>query len=187
MFRSALRITVTTPQETPDVNATRAAACPPRFEELLAQHQGIVLKIAASWCADPADRADLAQDIALQLWRAWPRWDASRPFATWMYRIALNVAISRQRRARSRPEHDAMADVHAQVAGADDVDAADRERLQTLHCAMRALGPLDRALLLLHLDGNDHATAGEVLGVSAGNVATRLTRIRERLRRLAHA
>lgn len=169
------------------MTAEATDASTPRFDALLQQHKGIVLKIAASWCAHPADRADLAQDIALQLWRAWPTWDASRPFATWMYRIALNVAISQQRRARSRPNHDAIADEHEQVAGADDVDAVTREQLERLHRAMRALGPLDRALLLLHLDGNDHATAGDVLGISAGNVATRLTRIRERLRQLATA
>jgi RNA polymerase sigma-70 factor (ECF subfamily) len=169
------------------MTADIAAAHPPRFDTLLQQHKGIVLKIAASWCEHPADRADLAQDIALQLWRAWPTWDTSRPFATWMYRIALNVAISHKRCAGSRPAHDAIDDEHAHIAGAADVDTEAREQLEHLQRAMRALGPLDRALLLLHLDGNDHATAGEVLGVSAGNVATRLTRIRERLRQLATA
>jgi RNA polymerase sigma-70 factor (ECF subfamily) len=162
------------------------AASLPRFDVLLQQHKGIVLKIAASWCEHPADRADLAQDIALQLWRAWPTWDASRPFATWMYRIALNVAISHKRRSGSRPAHDAIDDEHTHIAGAADVDAEARDQLEHLQRAMRALGPLDRALLLLHLDGNDHATAGDVLGISAGNVATRLTRIRERLRQLAN-
>jgi RNA polymerase sigma-70 factor (ECF subfamily) len=68
-----------------------------RFAALLDQHRGIVFKVANSYCRNPEDRQDLAQDIAAQLWRAFPRYDATRSFSTWMYRIALNVAISYKR------------------------------------------------------------------------------------------
>lgn len=64
------------------------------FARLLQAHHGIVATVAASYCRDPHDRADLAQEIAVQLWRAWPSYDRARTFSTWMYRIALNVAIS---------------------------------------------------------------------------------------------
>ena len=65
-----------------------------RFQELLERHRGIVVKVAGSYAWHAEDRADLAQEIAAQLWRAFPRYDAARAFSTWMYRIALNVAIS---------------------------------------------------------------------------------------------
>ena len=68
-----------------------------QFRELLETHRGIVQKVAYSSCAHPDDRADLALEIATQLWRAFPRYDAERSFPTWMYRIALNVAISHLR------------------------------------------------------------------------------------------
>ena len=64
------------------------------FEGLLQSHQGIVFKVANTYCWHSEDRADLVQEIVAQVWRAWPRYDPTRIFSTWMYRIALNVAIS---------------------------------------------------------------------------------------------
>ena len=64
------------------------------FGILLERHRGILFKVANSWTRLPEDRADLIQDIAMQLWRTWPQYDPARSFSTWMYRIALNVAIS---------------------------------------------------------------------------------------------
>lgn len=78
-----------------------------RFNALLQQHRGIVLKVAASYCWNPDDRAELAQDITVQLWRAFPGYDAGRRFSTWMYRIALNVAVS-DLRGRSRAPQDPL-------------------------------------------------------------------------------
>ena len=69
------------------------------FENLLQSHQGIVFKVANTYCWHPDDRADLVQEIVAQVWRAWPRYDPERTFSTWMYRIALNVAISFVRKA----------------------------------------------------------------------------------------
>jgi len=165
--------------------ATPVAAEPAAsFETLIAAHRGIIVKIAASSCRDPHDRADLAQDIALQLWRAWPSYAQDRPFSTWMYRVALNVAVSHRRRQRVRGQDDLLDASHEQLVGDSDVDAEDRERLALVQRAMQALGDFDRALLLLHLEGCGNREAGEVLGISEGNVATRLGRIRQQLRRL---
>lgn len=157
------------------------------FQSLLAAHRGIVLKIAASYCYDAEDRADLAQDIGLQLWRAWPSYDRSRPFPTWMYRVALNVAISHRRGERHRHLHEPIEEQHEQLVGASDVDAVGRERLAIVQRAMRALGAVDRALLLLNLEGCSHREVGEVLGISESNAATRLGRIRQQLRQVAGA
>lgn len=155
------------------------------FERRLAVHPGIVLKVAASYARDPDDRAELAQEIRLQLWRAWPTYEAGRAFATWMYRIALNVAISHRRRESRRPRPDPLDDSHQTLVGDRDagVGAEARQHLALVQQAMRALGTLDRALLLLHLEGCSHGEAGEVLGISESNVATRLGRIRKQLRR----
>ena len=74
------------------------------FEARLREHRGILFKLAYAYAWGAEDREDLAQEIYLQLWRAWPRYDARRRFSTWMYRVALNTAIShaRARRARGR-------------------------------------------------------------------------------------
>lgn len=168
--------------------STRTATTAAEFEPLIAAHRGVILKIAASYSRNAEDRADLAQDIALALWRAWPGYDRARPFATWMYRVALNVAISQLRRDDGRHGvHESLDERHEALVGATDVDAETRERLAIVHAAMRALSPLDRALLLLHLDGVGHRDSAEVLGTSESNVATRLGRIRQQLRRTAAA
>ncbi|MCC8363810.1 sigma-70 family RNA polymerase sigma factor [Lysobacter sp. A6] len=162
---------------------TAAIALTLDFQASLAAHRGIVLKIAATYARSPEDRADLAQDIAMQLWQAWPGYDAARNVATWMYRVALNVAISWQRRERHR-RHDALDDdAQAHLAGALDVDVEAREQLALVQRAMASLTDVDRALLLLHLEGCSHRESAEILGTTEGNVATRLNRIKSHLRR----
>jgi RNA polymerase sigma-70 factor (ECF subfamily) len=166
---------------------TNAVDADADFESLIAAHRGIILKVAASYCRHADDRADLAQEIALQLWRAWPSYESGRPFSTWMYRVALNVAITQQRRERQRERHEPLSDEHEALVGARDVDVESRERLAIVQRAMQALSALDRALLLLHLEGCSHRESGEVLGMTEGNVATRLGRIKQQLRQIAGA
>src|SRR3546814_20189799 len=83
------------------------------FGELLQQHRGIVFKVAGTYARSAEDRDDLAQELAVQLWRAWPGYDPSCRFSPWMYRIALNDAISFllsevHRRRHSLPPADAI-------------------------------------------------------------------------------
>jgi RNA polymerase sigma-70 factor (ECF subfamily) len=99
-----------------------------------------------------------------------------------MYRIALNVAISQLR--RPRPVHEELATEHEHLVGAADVDAEARQRLALVQRAMQGFGPFDRALLLLHLEGCSQRESAEVLGTTETNVATRLGRIRQQLRRI---
>src|SRR3546814_5737369 len=86
-------------------SATMTADDHQAFGELLQQHRGIVFKVAGTYARSAEDRDDLAQEIAVQLWRAWPGYDPSRRFSTWMYRIALNVAISFLRSDGHRRRH----------------------------------------------------------------------------------
>ena len=153
------------------------------FEARLQAHAGIVRKVAGSYAWNPHDRDDLMQDIVAALWQAWPRYDASRPFSTWMYRVALNVAISQVRgETRRRRHHVAYdADLHDAEAPARDIDGD--EQLALLQHAMQSLDPMHRALLMLHLDERSHREIAEVLGISESNVGTKLTRLKERLRK----
>src|SRR4051812_261095 len=89
-----------------DHSATMATAeLNQQFRELLERHRKIVFKVANTYCRDPQDRADLAQEIAIQLWRAFPAYDGVRTFSTWMYRVALNVAISFRRGIGRHEQH----------------------------------------------------------------------------------
>jgi RNA polymerase sigma-70 factor (ECF subfamily) len=153
------------------------------FSELLERHRGIVFKVAYSYCPHPDDRAELVQEIAAQLWRAYPAFDPARAsFSTWMYRIALNVAISQLRGSRQRHERSVPLDeaVH-DVAGAG-TDFETAEQLRLLQRCIAQLQPLDRALLLLYLEDRSHREIAEILGISEGNAATKISRLKQRIR-----
>lgn len=165
-----------------DATATMSHTDSHAFETLLEQHRGIVFKVAHTYCRDPDDRSDLAQDIATQLWRAWPGYDPARAFSTWLYRIALNVAISH---VRSTSRHRARAvafdpDLHELSSDADPLEADDALRM--LRKVIDALEPLDRALLLLHLDERTPREIADVLGLSPSNVTTKIHRLKQRIR-----
>jgi RNA polymerase sigma-70 factor (ECF subfamily) len=158
-----------------------------RFQTLLDRHRGIVLKVAGTYCRLPEDRADLAQEIRAQLWRAFPGYDETRTFSTWMYRIALNVAISfarghgeRERRASSLDDAEDVLVHDAEPARETD------DGIRVLYRCIDGLGALDRALLLLYLDERSQREIADVLGIGESNVATKIARLKQRIRNDMH-
>lgn len=148
------------------------------FLLLLEEHKKILHKVAGAYCRNPADRQDLAQEIVAQLWRSFGRYDAAFRFSTWMYRIALNVAISFYRSESRR----ARRTVPAEDVLLEAADEEPDENLLLLRQRIDQLDELDRALILLYLDGNRYDTIAEVLGISETNVGTKIGRIKQRLR-----
>ena len=153
-----------------------------RFRALLERHRGIVFKVANTYAGTPEDRADLAQEIAVQLWRAFPRYDAARPFSTWMYRIALNVGISALRGRPAPGRMEPLGVAHEEIAAAPGPTPELVEQLRTLDRVVARLDSLNRALLLLYLEERSHAEIAEILGISETNVATKLSRLKQRIR-----
>jgi RNA polymerase sigma factor (sigma-70 family) len=153
-----------------------------QFSALIAQHAGILRKVAATYCRDPDNRADLIQEISAQLWSSWPRYDSARPFTTWMYRVAINVAITYVRSVyRGAARFVALEDAHLQIpAEAADHDASDA--LSALEALIAELDPLNRGLLLLYLDDHSHRDMAAILGISESNVATKINRLKQRVR-----
>lgn len=150
------------------------------FERLLEQHGGILHKVANTYCRNLADRQDLVQEITVQLWRSFPRFDGRCRFSTWATRIALNVAISHVRQESVRTRHTVPAeDHHFEIP---DAAGPPPDELQFLHRFISRLDGLDKALTLLYLDGNSHQEIAEVLGITPTNVATKIGRLKERLR-----
>jgi RNA polymerase sigma-70 factor (ECF subfamily) len=152
------------------------------FVAQLTAHRKILFKVARLYCANDADREELTQDIVVQLWRSFARFDGRSAFATWMYRIALNVAISRVRQERRRPSHTVPLDdavletTRVAQQEEEDGDFADVAAL------LGRLDALDRALVMLHLEGHDHEAIATILGISVSNVGTKLHRLKQRLR-----
>ncbi|MEO0365407.1 MAG: sigma-70 family RNA polymerase sigma factor [Pseudomonadota bacterium] len=149
------------------------------FSAKLEQHRGIVSKIVFTYCSNPEDRKELAQEIAAQLWRSYRTYDSDRAFSTWMYRVALNVAILWVRRHARRIRH------VVEVGGAvDDIAAPERaqdSRAQVLRSVIATLDPMNRALLALYLEARSYREISEILGISETNVATKISRLKRRV------
>jgi RNA polymerase sigma-70 factor (ECF subfamily) len=150
------------------------------FRDALERHRGIVLKVAHSYAAHAEDRRDLAQDIAAQAWKAYRHYDPARSFSTWLYRIALNVAISHLR-AQGGRESVAIDEI-ADPAHDEDAARENDDGVRALHRCIATLDPLDRALFLLYLDERPQREIADVLGLSETNVATKIGRLKNRIR-----
>jgi RNA polymerase sigma factor (sigma-70 family) len=148
-----------------------------RFSALLEAHRGIVGKVAFAYTRSAHDRDDLMQEIATELWRSFHRYDVSRSFPTWAYRVALNVAISHLRRTTRRSAEPLPSDMTSPTPPEPD------PRIGELRRAMEAFPPLDRALLMLYLDEQSYAEIAEVLGITETNVATKIGRLKQTIRR----
>jgi RNA polymerase sigma-70 factor (ECF subfamily) len=150
-----------------------------RFETLLDDHRRIILKVVGGFAWQPEDQQDLAQEIRVQLWRAFPKYDSTRTFSTWMYQVALNTAISWSRQAKLHKSR------FVEVESLTEIPANPQpEEDESLHLyeLIESLDEISRALLLLTIDNRSHAEIGEILGISPGNVATKISRLKARLK-----
>lgn len=155
-----------------------------QFAELLQRHRGILYKIAQVYCPRREDRADLIQEITLELWRAFARYDGRAAFSTWMHRVGVNVAISFFR-GESRRIRDALPieDFAMDLSAADNAMDAAAEDLAALHQLINQLDAINRALILLYLEGYAQDEIADIVGISPSNVGTRIQRIKQRLQR----
>lgn len=151
-----------------------------RFQALVDEHKKILYKVCNLYCRNRDDRDDLAQEIVVQLWRSFGSFDGRCQFSTWMYRIALNVAISFYRRESTRTRH--VISDNERLLNAVDESATQSEELQLLYQFIAGLDPLNKALVLLYLDGNSYQEIASVLGISETNVATKISRLKNMMK-----
>ncbi len=151
-----------------------------RFQNLVEDHKKILYKVCYSYCRNPGDRDDLAQEIIVQLWRSFRAFDERVRFSTWMYRIALNVAISFYRREIVRTRHVVPGSEH--LLEAMDETESRSEEVQMLYRWIEEFDPLNKALVILYLDGNSYQEIADVMGISQTNVATKISRLKQAMR-----
>jgi RNA polymerase sigma factor (sigma-70 family) len=152
-----------------------------RFERWLADHAAILHHVARGF-AEGADRDDLMQELLLALWNATPAFRAEASPTTFIYRVAHNAALTWKRTLSGYRRRLERFETLAEPAAADPPGLPDQlELLEQVYARIRLLAPLDRSLLLLHLDGMDYATMAEIHGLTESNVGARLTRLRQKL------
>jgi RNA polymerase sigma-70 factor (ECF subfamily) len=155
-----------------------------KFCELFDTYQTALRRLVSAYVSNTADREDLLQEIAAGIWKSLPSFRGESTERTWVYRIAHNIAIRRSSQVRARsvrePRIEGSFDRAASSSSAEDVLLADEKR-RALVNAIRELRLVEREIVTLHLEGLSAAEIEEVTGISAGAIATRLTRIRQKL------
>jgi len=133
------------------------------------------------YCDDRQDSEDLFQEIVLQLWKSYSGFKGESKVSTWMYRVALNTAITRLRKAKRRPDNQRI--IHDNVNVAD--GGSDRLDLQydaELQLAINMLNKFDRALMMLYLDEKNYSEISEIMGITESNVGVKINRIKSKLK-----
>jgi len=154
------------------------------FVRLMQAHKGIVYKICNSYCNNRADREDLAQEIIYQLWRSGNTFRTGQKFSTWMFRVALNVAISFYRKRKSAGAVVSYKEHLTDLADQDDADYENEleKARRALQQSIHELNELDRAMIILFLEAKSYREIAEIMGITETNVATKISRIKEKLR-----
>jgi len=158
------------------------------YAEAVAAYGAALARLARAYVTDPDPARDLLQDIHVALWQSLSRFEGRCSLRTWTYRVAHNVATSQVvRRRASAPTLVGLDELDETPAAIDADEALDAHRaLARLQALVHTLKPVDRQLMLLYLEGVDAASIGEVTGLSAGNVATKIHRIKVVLARRFH-
>jgi RNA polymerase sigma factor (sigma-70 family) len=153
-----------------------------QFEVLVEQHKGILYKVAKTYCQDESDRQDLIQEIMIQLWQAFPRYNPQYKTSTWVYRIAINVAISFYRKYQRRKTKNV--DLNDPTMYIAELENTEKEaQLQLLEQFIHELRDIDKALMLLYLEDRSQSEIAEIMGLSLSNVSTKVGRIKEQLKK----
>ncbi len=154
-----------------------------KFVEIIQQNQGIIHKVCAMYVDGEEDRRDLFQEIVLQLWKSYPKFRGEAKVSTWMYRVALNTAISHYRKKRKRPQKSELSDSVYRIADTE-YDYAYEEKLKILRDAIEQLNKVEKAILMLYLEDKDYAEIAETVGITQNYVRVRMNRIKNKLKQI---
>ncbi len=151
------------------------------FLETISNHQRIIHKVCRMYAHDEEDRQDLFQEILLQLWRAFGSFKGESKISTWMYRVALNTAISGFRKSSRRPLTDEL-DSMAYQAAADMPNPDAEEDRQLLYQAIGMLSDVERAIIMLYLEEYSYDEIADVIGITTNYVGVKINRIKAKLK-----
>ncbi len=150
------------------------------FIQLLNQHQKIIHKVCNLYLNWQEDKEDLFQEITLQAWKAYGQFRGDAKFSTWLYRVALNTAITFFRKDKKKDFIESVADLP------ENIDFAERdsieEKTQAMYKAIASLSKIDKAIIMLYLEDYSYAEISEIIGITANNIAVKMNRIKVKLR-----
>ncbi len=143
------------------------------------EHQGIVHQICRVYFTAPQDQEDAFQEVVLQLWKAFPKFRQEAKVTTWMHRVALNTILKRIRQEQVRPRLTQLEDVSTQAVAGNSPEINDY-----MEYALLQLPPLDKALVILHLEGYQYEEIAQMMDLTKTNVASKLSRIKQKIKQI---
>lgn len=154
-----------------------------QFVTNLERHQNIVHKICRMYTNDKDSHNDLFQEITIQLWKAYPKFRGDSKFSTWMYRVALNTAITLYRKSKKDIRTQDYDDVSFKIKAKEYNDETEQQ-LKLMYKAVKELNDIDKALVFLYLEDQSYREISETLGISEVNARVKMNRIKKALRNI---
>lgn len=152
------------------------------FLRLFEENQAIIYKICHMYGKTDVDKQDLFQEISIQLYKAYPTFKGTAKFTTWMYRVALNTAITFFRKGKKiRQEVELNPEITRGMVYAEYDDETER-RLKNMYRAIEQLSAIEKALVFLYLEDKPYVEISETLGISSVNARVKMNRIKKKLR-----
>lgn len=145
-------------------------------------HAGIIIKLCRAYTNSQEDFEDYYQEVCLQIWRSKNNFREESKWSTWVYRISLNVCLTLLKKKKNNVQHFASDSV--QIEGSEENDPFANENLNELYKAIRKLSEIDRGVILLYLEEKSYKEIAEILGTNTNNIGVRITRIKERLKKI---
>ncbi len=152
-----------------------------QFVTELERNQNIVHKVCSLYTNNRDAHNDLFQEITIQLWKAYPKFRGDSKFSTWMYRVALNTAITLYRKSKRRLSTQDYDSVIYKIS-AEEYDPTQEQQLKLMYSAVKQLGDIDKALVFLYLENKNYAEIAETLGITEVNARVKMNRIKTKLR-----
>ena len=152
-----------------------------QFVSELESNQNIVHKVCSLYTDNRDAHNDLFQEITIQLWKAYPKFRGDSKFSTWMYRVALNTAITLYRKSKKQPKTQVFDTVSFRIK-AEPYDPSEQEQINLMYSAIRQLGDIDKALVFLYLEDKNYREIADTLGISEVNARVKMSRIKNKLK-----
>ena len=152
-----------------------------KFVTELENNQNIVHKVCSLYTNNRDAHNDLFQEITIQLWKAYPKFRGEAKFSTWMYRVALNTAITLYRKSKKRLQIQDIDSVIFKIK-TDEYDDTQEQQLKLLYGAVKQLGDIDKALVFLYLEDKNYTEIADTLDISEVNARVKMNRIKSKLK-----
>ena len=150
------------------------------FIQDIKENEGIIYKVTRIYSNNTEDQNDLYQEIVYQLWKSYNSFKGNSKISTWMYRIALNTAISSLKKEKRRGSQVSIDNLL--LSQMNEVDTVMEERITLLYAHIKELSIVERGIILLHLEGKNYDEIATITGFTNTNIGTRLARIKQKLK-----